>query len=71
MAEAFSLMRNLERACRIQVLAQAAGNEGVLRLPEDMVERYRMGNRVSGTMVEAELAAWMRKLDRESPDYRD
>ena len=70
-AEAFSLMRNLERACRIQVLAQAAGNEALLRLPEEMVERYRMGNRASGTMVEAELAAWMRKLDRESPDYRE
>src|SRR3546814_20914752 len=38
-AEAFFHMYNLERACRVQVLAQAGGQAEVVRLPSAIVEQ--------------------------------
>jgi ribulose-5-phosphate 4-epimerase/fuculose-1-phosphate aldolase len=72
-AEAFFHMYNLERACRVQVLAQAGGRAEVLPMPETAVrksENFRpVGTRFGG-YGEIELAAWMRKLDRDGADYR-
>ena len=73
-AEAFFHMYNLERACRIQVLAQAGG-AAELVVPSDAVLRKTAAQQPTATtydgLGELELAAWMRKLDREQPDYRD
>ena len=71
-AEAFFHMYNLERACRIQIRAQAGGNAKVTRIPDDVMAQYRKGKPVGarfGHYGDLELAAWMRKLDREQPDY--
>ncbi len=70
--EAFFHMYNLERACKIQIAAQAGGAELAL-IPEETMEVYRrerpVGTRFAG-YGDLELAAWMRKLDREEPDFR-
>jgi ribulose-5-phosphate 4-epimerase/fuculose-1-phosphate aldolase len=72
-AEAFFHMYNLERACRIQVLAQAAGNAELKPIPKDIVRHTRsqkpVGARLTG-YGEMELAAWMRKLDRLGLNFR-
>lgn len=71
--EAFFHMYNLERACRIQMLASAGGMDGVLTIPASVAERY-MADKPEGLKHggygELELAAWMRKLDRDGEDYR-
>lgn len=72
-AEAFFHMYNLERACRVQVLAQAGGQAEVVKIPSEIVTKTRaqkpVGTRFGG-YGELELAAWMRKLDREGADFR-
>jgi ribulose-5-phosphate 4-epimerase/fuculose-1-phosphate aldolase len=71
--EAFFNMYNLERACKIQVMAQAGGNDGLIQIPDDVMDKYRQDKPVGtrlGHYGDVELAAWMRKLDREEPDYR-
>jgi ribulose-5-phosphate 4-epimerase/fuculose-1-phosphate aldolase len=72
-AEAFFHMYNLEKACRIQVAAMAGG-KAALEVPPEAVQRKTMAQRPVGLDIgdwgEKELAAWMRKLDREAPDYR-
>ena len=73
-AEAFFHMYNLEKACRIQVRAMAGGT-AALQMPPQAVQDKTMAQRPVGRDLgdwgEKELAAWMRKLDREQPDYRD
>ena len=73
-AEAFFHMYNLERACRVQVLAQAGGQAEVVRIPADIVAHTRaqkpVGSRFGG-YGQIELAAWMRKLDRLGIAFRD
>ncbi|HEX9768224.1 MAG TPA: class II aldolase/adducin family protein, partial [Kiloniellales bacterium] len=73
-AEAFFHMYNLEKACRIQVRAMAGGT-AALQMPAQAVQQKTMAQRPVGRDLgdwgEKELAAWMRKLDREQPDYRD
>jgi len=73
--EAFFHMYNLERACRIQITAQAGGSADLIPLPEEVMnkELYKTtSNNDFGTrMGDLALAAWMRKLDREEPDYRN
>ena len=70
-ADAFLFMFVLERACRIQVLAQAGGRE-LIRVPQPIVD---------GIMAQAEQVtrglggqlAWpglLRKLDRLDPSFR-
>jgi len=71
--EAFFHMYNLERACKIQIMAQAGGTAELNRIPETLLEQYRSGKPVSMRFAgygEMELGAWMRRLDREEPDYR-
>lgn len=72
-AEAFFHMYNFEKACRIQVRAMAGG-EG-LQIPPPEVQAKTEAQRPVGLDLgawgEQELAAWMRKLDREEPDYRN
>jgi ribulose-5-phosphate 4-epimerase/fuculose-1-phosphate aldolase len=73
-AEAFFHMYNLERACRIQVLAQAAGNAELNPIPKDVVRHTRSQTPVGAHLTgygEMELAAWMRKLDRLNLNFRD
>ena len=73
-AEAFFHMYNLERACRVQVLAQAGGQAEVIRIPSSIVERTRsqkpVGTRFGG-YGQLELGAWMRKLDRLGVPFRE
>ncbi|MDP6565765.1 MAG: class II aldolase/adducin family protein [Alphaproteobacteria bacterium] len=70
--EAFFHMYNLERACAIQIAARAGGAELAL-IPEAVMAEYRrdkpVGSRFGGFGA-LELAAWMRKLDRQEPDFR-
>jgi len=72
-AEAFFHMYNLERACRVQVLAQAGGQAELLPIPPEIVAHTRaqkpVGTRFGG-YGELELAAWKRKLDRMGSDFR-
>lgn len=71
--EAFLHMYNLERACRIQILAQAGGTAALKELPDEIVQSKIYTTPKSDFMVEMgdrALAAWQRKLDREEPDYR-
>ena len=71
--EAFWRMYVLEQACAIQVAAQAAGRDGLLIPPAAVqartMEQVPEGTRIGGRMGEMELAAWMRKLDREGSNY--
>ncbi|MBT5896683.1 MAG: class II aldolase/adducin family protein [Rhodospirillaceae bacterium] len=71
--EAFFHMYNLERACKIQIAAQAGGNGELALIPEDTMEGYQqdrpVGTRFGGYGC-LELAVWIRKLDREEPEFR-
>lgn len=73
-AEAFFHMYNLERACRVQVLAQAGGQAELVPIPPKIVAHTRaqkpVGTRFAG-YGEMELGAWKRKLDRMGSDYRN
>lgn len=73
-AEAFFHMYNFEKACRIQIKAMAGGR-AELELPRPEVQAKTEAQRPVGLDLgawgEQELAAWMRRLDREEPDYRD
>jgi ribulose-5-phosphate 4-epimerase/fuculose-1-phosphate aldolase len=70
-AEAFLAMFLLERACKIQILAQTGGElvkipDPVLRLVESQVQ--------AATVGQGPALAWpglLRKLDRIDPSYRD
>jgi ribulose-5-phosphate 4-epimerase/fuculose-1-phosphate aldolase len=71
-AEAFLYMYWIEKACQIQIQAQAGGSRLVVpakpvqdRCALQIQAAY---NWEAGTI---ELAAWMRKLDRVDPSYRD
>ena len=71
--EAFFHMYNLERACRTQILAQANGRAELNLIDAERMESFQSEKPVGGRFGqfgELELAAWMRKLDRESPEYR-
>ena len=72
--EAFFHMYNLERACKIQILAQAGGNADLETLPLEALEKYQQDKPVGTRFAnygDMELAAWMRKLDLEEADYRN
>src|SRR3989441_9347446 len=68
-AEAFDLLYYLERACRLQVLARAAG--GKFKPIRDQVvrETYRMLLADAPKYAGAHFAALKRILEREEPDY--
>jgi ribulose-5-phosphate 4-epimerase/fuculose-1-phosphate aldolase len=70
-AEAFLGMFILERACKIQILAQAGGSE-LVGIPEPILERVDSQMKVVTVGQGAELT-WpglLRKLDRLDPSYR-
>ena len=72
--EAFFHMYNLERACKIQIAAQAGGSADLALIDQKTMLEYQrdvpVGTRFGGYGA-LELAAWMRKLDREEADYRN
>ena len=72
--EAFFHMYNLERACKIQIAAQAGGEGDLALIDKATMKEYQRevpeGTRF-GDYGSLELAAWMRKLDREEADYRN
>ena len=71
-AEAFLGMFLLERACKIQILAQSGGAE-LAKIPNDIVDR--VASQMSAvTMDQGAALTWpglLRKLDRIDPSYRD
>jgi ribulose-5-phosphate 4-epimerase/fuculose-1-phosphate aldolase len=71
-AEAFLSIYMLERACRIQILAQAGGST-LLAVPDPILER--VASQLNAVTVgQGAQLAWpglLRKLDRIDPSYRD
>lgn len=70
-AEAFLAMFLLERACKIQILAQAGGelveiSEPIVRLVESQVKAVTVGQGAALTWP-----GLLRKLDRVDPSYKD
>jgi ribulose-5-phosphate 4-epimerase/fuculose-1-phosphate aldolase len=72
-ADAFMSMYSLQRACEIQLLAQAGGNAQLLDIPQkilDTVPEYlRLVTRGAGTGIV--WPALLRKMDRLDPRYRE
>src|SRR5207253_2827459 len=71
-AEAFLAMFLLERACKIQILAQTGGRE-LVRIP-DQVLRLAKSQVEAVTVGQGAALTWpglLRKLDRIDPSYRD
>jgi ribulose-5-phosphate 4-epimerase/fuculose-1-phosphate aldolase len=71
-AEAFLGMFLLERACKIQILAQSGGGE-LLEIPGPIIGR--VGTQLSAVMVgQGAALTWpglLRKLDRIDPSFRE
>src|SRR5438309_10553412 len=71
-AEAFLGMFLLERACKIQILAQSGGTE-LAKIPNDIVDR--VASQMSAVTVgQGATLTWpglLRKLDRIDPSYRE
>ena len=71
--DAFMAMYSLQRACEIQLLAQAGGNAQLIHIPQavlDTVPEYlRLVTRGAGTGIV--WPALLRKMDRLDPSYRD
>jgi ribulose-5-phosphate 4-epimerase/fuculose-1-phosphate aldolase len=70
-AEAFSLMFYLERACEIQIAALSTGRELIMPAPEvceKAARQYEEDDEPAGTR---EWRALLRQLDRTDPNYRD
>jgi len=70
--EAFLLMYILERACRIQILAQSGGGE-LHRVAEPIIDltAKQMSAVTVGQGAELTWPGLLRKLDRIDPTYRD
>jgi ribulose-5-phosphate 4-epimerase/fuculose-1-phosphate aldolase len=71
-SEAFLAMFILERACRIQILAQSGGSV-LTNIADPILDRVSMQLRVV-TMGQGAELAWpglLRKLDKIDPSYRD
>ena len=71
-AEAFLSMFILERACKIQILAQSGGSE-LLPIPEPILERVA-SQQNAVTVGQGAQLTWpglLRKADRIDPSYRD
>lgn len=71
-AEAFLSMYILERACRIQILAQSGGRE-LHRVPEPIIDltAKQMSAVTVGQGADLTWPGLLRKLDRLDPTYRD
>ena len=70
-AEAFCMMDMLDKACRMQLAAQAAGAELVSPSPELCDKTYRQLTADPEPEGELEWPALLRRLDRRCPDYRN
>jgi ribulose-5-phosphate 4-epimerase/fuculose-1-phosphate aldolase len=71
-ADAFMAMYTLERACQIQILAQAGGAR-LARIPEAIIADAKNQSR-QVTKGKGSGLAWpslLRKLDRIAPDYKN
>lgn len=71
-AEAFLAMFLLERACKIQILAQSGGAE-LVRVPDPILRLIRLQVKAV-TVGQGAALTWpglLRKLDRTDPSYRD
>ena len=71
-AEAFLSMYLLERACRIQILAQSGGGE--LHRIKDPIIKLVAGQQKAVTVGQGAELVWpglLRKLDRIDPSYRE
>ena len=72
-ADAFLGMFTLQRACEIQVLAQAGGNDELLPVAAPMVSKVT-GQFQAVTVGQLGQLAWpglLRKLDRIDPSFRE
>ncbi|WP_029009245.1 class II aldolase/adducin family protein [Azospirillum halopraeferens] len=70
-AEAFVLMDMLDKACRMQLAAQATGAPLVVVPPEVCEKTFRQLTADPEPEGEAEWPALLRRLDRLHPDYKD
>ena len=72
MARGFDDLYFLERACQVQVLAQATGQK-LRMIPDAIAEHYVNDARPNNLRKQARVhfAALMRVLDSEEPDYAD
>jgi ribulose-5-phosphate 4-epimerase/fuculose-1-phosphate aldolase len=71
-AEAFLAMFLLERACKIQILAQSGGGE-LVRIPDPIIRLVESQVKVV-TVGQGATLTWpglLRKLDRVDPSYRE
>jgi ribulose-5-phosphate 4-epimerase/fuculose-1-phosphate aldolase len=71
-AEAFLSMYNLERACEIQLMAEAGGAE-LVQIPKPILDGIAAQAKVVTKGIGADLV-WpglLRKLDKVDPSYRD
>jgi hypothetical protein len=62
-------LRDLERACRLQVLARSTGGKLRAVRPEVVRDTYRLLLADSAKYARAHFTALKRILDREEPDY--
>jgi ribulose-5-phosphate 4-epimerase/fuculose-1-phosphate aldolase len=71
-AEAFLAMFLLERACKIQILAQSGGG-ALAKIPEDIIDRVasQMSAVTVGQGAQLTWPGLLRKLDRIDPSYRE
>ena len=67
-AEAWSRLYFLERACEVQVLAKSTGRP-LIGVPEDVVRRTAAQSTGDNAGPQKLFAAVKRRLDRESPGY--
>jgi ribulose-5-phosphate 4-epimerase/fuculose-1-phosphate aldolase len=68
--EAFSLMIYLDRACEVQLAAQATGSQLVMPSPETVAHAAGQFGMEDGPQGDLEWDALIRQLDREDPSYR-
>ncbi|CRM16135.1 MULTISPECIES: class II aldolase/adducin family protein [unclassified Pseudomonas] len=72
---AFQQLQQLERACNIQVAAQAAGNAELIFPPADVVEKVEQQAKVfangEGPGVARHWNALIRQLERSDTDYKN
>ncbi|NBA98338.1 class II aldolase/adducin family protein [Pseudomonas sp. R5(2019)] len=74
-AHAFRELHGLERACNIQIAAQAGGNADLLFASEQAIEKVREQSAVfsdgRSPGIQRHWDALIRQLDREGLDYQD
>lgn len=72
---AFQQLQQLERACNIQVAAQAAGNAQLIFPPREVVEKVEQQAKVfasgEGSGVARHWNALIRQLERSDTDYKN